>query len=137
VTRPVPHDSRPPVAIIPRALLGSSLAILAVAGILNAQGQTAGGPEALSWLAVGWAALAPLAAVSVRGEGLVAPPTRPGASPEQATALARGTIVFHALLESAVVLAAVAAMVSPPWWPLAAAALPVAVMALNLPSPAG
>ena len=44
------------------------------------------------------------------------------------------TIVFFGVLESAVVFAAVALIVSPPAWPLLAALFPLAVMALNLPS---
>lgn len=126
-------DPRKAAAVVPRALLGTSLAVLAVGTVLNSQGQTTGGPEALSWLAAGWALVAPLVAVAVRGQGLVAPPPEAGLTPGEAAARARGTILFFAILESAAVLAGIAAIVSPPAWPLAAGLVPVAVMALNLP----
>jgi hypothetical protein len=120
-------------AVVPRALLGTSVAVLVVGALLNTRGQTAGGPEALSWAAVAWALVAPLVAVVLRGQGLVAAPER-DLPPGEAAARARRTIVFFAVLESAAVLAGVAAIVSPPAWPLAAGLVPVAVMAINLPS---
>jgi hypothetical protein len=119
--------------MVPRALLGSSAAILVVAAVLNSQGQTGSGPEVVSWMAVGWAALSPILATLVRGLGLVAPPPSPGEAPADVVARLQKTIVFFGVLESAVVFAAVALIVSPPSWPLAAALLPLAVMALNLP----
>ena len=118
MTRPAPPR---PQAIVARALVGSSVAVLVMGLILNSQGQTAGGPEALSWVAVAWALLAPLVAVALRGRGLV----EPGDD--------RASLVFFALLESAAVLGGIAAIVSRPWWPLAAALFPLAVMLLNLP----
>jgi hypothetical protein len=124
-------------ALVPRALLGSSAAVLVLGALLNTQGQTAGGPVAFSWVAAAWALVAPLVAVAVRGQGLVAPPPPSRVSPQDAAAQARRSIVFFALLESGAVLAGVAAMVSPPWWPLAAGLVPAAVMALNLPPRAG
>ena len=124
-------------AIVPRALLGSSVAVLVLGALLNTQGQTAGGPVVVSWVAVAWALAAPLVAVAVRGQGLVAPPPPSRLSPEDAAAQARRSIVFFAVLESGAMLAGVAAMVSPPGWPLAAGLVPVALMALNLPSPGG
>jgi hypothetical protein len=117
---------------VARALVGSSVAVLVMGLILNSQGQTAGGPKALSWVAVGWALLAPVVAVAVRGRGLV----EPGdvmRTPEEQAAWARRSLLFFAVLESAAVLAGIAAIVSRPWWPLAAAAVPLAVMVLNLP----
>ena len=135
-----PSAARGPEAaatIVPRALLGSSAAVLVLGALLNTQGQTAGGPVVLSWVAVAWALVAPLVAVVVRGQGLVAPPLPSRVSPEDVAAQARRSIVFFALLESGAVLAGVAAMVSPPWWPLAAGLVPVAVMALNLPPRSG
>jgi hypothetical protein len=120
-------------AVVPRALLGTSVAVLVVGALLNTRGQTAGGPEALSWVAVAWALAAPLVAIAVRGQGLVAAPER-DRPPAEAAARARRTVLFFAVLESAAVLAGVAAIVSPPAWPLAAGLVPVAVMAVNLPS---
>ena len=93
-------DPQKAAALVPRALLGTSVAVLVVGAFLNSQGQAAGGPEALSWAAVAWA---------------------------------RRTVLFFAVLESAAVLAGIAAIVSPPAWPLAAGLVPVAVMVLNLP----
>ena len=53
-----PSTARGPesaAAIVPRALLGSSVAILVLGALLNTQGQTAGGPVVVSWVAVAWA----------------------------------------------------------------------------------
>ena len=127
MNRPIPPR---PQAIVARALVGSSVAVLVMGLILNSQGQTAGGPEALSWVAVAWALLAPL--VAVRGRGLVASAEEPR-TPEEASVEARQSLVFFAILESAAVLGGIAAIVSRPWWPLAAALVPLAVMLLNLP----
>ena len=129
MTRPAPPR---PQAIVARALVGSSVAVLVMGLILNSQGQTAGGPEALSWVAVAWALVAPLAAVAVRGRGLVASAEEPR-TPEEASVEARQSLLFFAILESAAVLGGIAAIVSRPWWPLVAALVPLAVMVLNLP----
>jgi hypothetical protein len=126
-------DPQKAAALVPRALLGTSIAVLAVGTALNSQGQTARGPEALSWLAAGWALVAPVAAVALRGQGLVAPAPEAGLAPGDAAARARRTVLFFAILESAAVFAGIAAIVSPPAWPLAVGLVPVAVMALNLP----
>jgi hypothetical protein len=120
--------------MVPRALLASSAAILGVAALLNSQGKTGSGPEVVSWMAVAWAALAPLLATVVRGQGLVAPSPGQAEAPEALAARLQKTIVFFGVLESAVVFAAVALIVSPSTWPVAAAVFPLAVMALNLPS---
>jgi hypothetical protein len=119
--------------LVPRALLGTSVAVLVVGAFLNSQGQAAGGPEALSWMAVAWALVAPVVAVAARGQGLVAPPPEANPAPSEAAARSRRTVFFFAVLESAAVLAGIAAIVSPPAWPLAAGLVPVAVMAMNLP----
>lgn len=134
MSRGGPRDPRSALVMVPRALLGSSAAILVVAAVLNSQGQSGSGPEVVSWMAVGWAALSPILATLVRGQGLVAPPPNQGEAPEDVVARLQKTIVFFGVLESAVIFAAVALIVSPPSWPLAAALLPLAVMALNLPS---
>ena len=129
MTRATPPD---PMGLVARALVGSSVAVLVMGLILNRQGQTAGGPEALSWVAVGWALLAPLVAVAVRGRGLVEPGDAARA-PEERAQRDRDSLVFFAILESAAVLGGIAAIVSRPWWPLAAGVVPLAVMLLNLP----
>ncbi len=54
----------------------------------------------VSWVAVAWALAAPLVAVAVRGQGLVAPPPPSRVSPQDAAAQARRSIVFFAVLES-------------------------------------
>ncbi len=126
-------DPQSALVMVPRALLGSSAAILAVAAFVNTQENTGSGAEVVSWMAVGWAALAPLVATIVRGQGLVAPPPTLGEPAEAVATRLQKTIVFFGVLESAVILAAVALIASPPAWPLAAALFPLAVMALNLP----
>jgi hypothetical protein len=133
VSRETTPEPQKAAAVVPRALLGTSVAVLVVGAFLNSQGQTAGGPEILSWLAVAWALVAPLVAVAVRGQGLVASPPEVGEGPGETAARARRTVVFFAILEGAAVLAGIAAIVSPPAWPLAAGLIPVAVMAMNLP----
>jgi hypothetical protein len=120
---------------VPRVLLGSSVAVLAVAALVNAQKLSVGSSDlvVISWMAVAWSALAPVVATTVRGQGLVpAPPSQPESAAELTVRLQR-TIVFFGVLESAVALAAAALIASPPNWPLFAALVPLAVMALNLP----
>lgn len=134
MSRGAARDPQSALVMVPRALLGSSAAILVVAAVLNSQGQSGSGPDVVSWMAVGWAALSPILATLVRGQGLVAPLPSPGEAPEDVVARLQKTIVFFGVLESAAIFAAVAVMVSPSSWPLAAALLPLAVMALNLPS---
>lgn len=135
MSRGAAPDPRLALVRVPRALLGSSALILAVAAYVNAQVRPGSSDlVVISWMAVGWAALAPVVATVVRGEGLVpVPPSQPESTPEL-TARLQKTIVFFGVLESAVVFAAVALMVGPQPWPLAAALLPLLVMAMNLPS---
>ena len=134
MSRGGPPDPKAALVTVPRALLGTSAAILTVAAVLHSQGQSGAGPEIVSWMAVAAAALAPLLATLVRGQGLVAPPPSEAETSAETAARLQKTIVFFGVLESAVIFAAVALIVSPPAWPLAAALFPLAVMALNLPS---
>jgi len=130
----VPPDPEAVLHLVPRALLGTSLALLVLGAVLNGAGQGANGPEIVSWVATGWTLVSPLLAVAMRGQGLVsAPPSLAGTSAEQVAARLRIALVFFAVLESGVVVAAVALIVSRPQWPLAAALFPLAVMILNLP----
>ena len=131
--RSAPPDPHASLVLVPRALLGSSAAVLAIAVFVKQQGLLGGGPEIVSWMAVAFAAAAPLLATAVRGQGLVAGPPPPSETPAELAARLQKTIVFFGVLESAVVFCAVALMVSTPPWPLAAALLPILVMALNLP----
>jgi len=129
-----PPDPKAALVRVPRALLGSSAAILVVAAIVNARARPGSAElEVVSWMALAWAALAPVVAIVVRRQGLVAPP--PGAGETEADLATRlqKTIVFFGVLESAVVFAAAALIVSAPAWPFAAAILPLGVMAFNLP----
>ena len=133
-TTPPPN----PVTAIPilaRSMLGTSVVVLAIGAFLHARQAFGGGPEALSWVAAGWAVAATVLAVVVRDQGLVAPTAgHPPPSPADAARRDRKTLLFFAILESGVVLAAVALIVSRPWSPFAAALLPLATMVLNLPS---
>ena len=127
----------PQVALVrvPRVLLGSSVAVLAVAAYVNAQKLSVGSSDlvVISWMAVAWAALAPVVATIVRGQGLVpVPPSQPESAADLTVRLQK-TIVFFGVLESAVAFAAAALIASPANWPLFAALFPLAVMALNLP----
>ncbi|HSB60326.1 MAG TPA: hypothetical protein VLI67_01310 [Vicinamibacteria bacterium] len=116
-----------------RSLAASSFFALAFGVFLNARGRVAGGPDVLSWVAAAYALVATVGAVWLRGRGPVAP--RPGepASPRETAAPDRNTLVFFAILESAVVLCALALIVSRPALPFAAALVPFGVMVLNLP----
>jgi hypothetical protein len=80
--------------------------LLGVAWLLRSELRPAG-DEVLALVACGWAVLCPLAAVGLRGEGLIAPaePAQPGAS-------AARRIVFFAVLESGIALCAVAPMLT-------------------------
>jgi hypothetical protein len=128
-------DPRAALVLVPRALLASSVAILAIAAYVNAEVRPFGSSDltVISWMAVGWAALAPVVATIVRGQGLVpAPPSQPESDAELTIRLQK-TIVFFGVLESGVAFAAAALMAAPPKWPLVAALFPLAAMALNLP----
>ena len=125
----------PAIPLLARSMLGTSVVVLAIGAFLHAKRAFGDGPEALSWVAAGWAVAATVLAVVVRGQGLVAPPAcHPPLSPADATRRERKTLVFFAILESGVVLAGVALMASRPWSPFPAALLPLATMVLNLPS---
>jgi hypothetical protein len=128
-------DPRAALVAVPRALLGSSIALLAVAVVVHVNGRPAGSDEldVISWMAVAWAVLAPLVATAVRRKRFVAPSADASADPDQLAARLQKTIVFFGVLQSAVVFAAAALIVSPVPWPLAAACVPLAVMMLNLP----
>jgi hypothetical protein len=133
-----PADPQAALVGVPRALIGSSVVVLAVAAFLNLLGRGGSGPEVLAWMATAWALAAVPLATLVRGQGLVAPPPPSHAEPSADLAFRlQKTIVFFGVLESAVVFAALAAMLSRPAWPLVAALFPLAVMALNLPSRRG
>ncbi len=137
MSRSGPPDPQSALVMVPRALLGSSAVILLVAALLNSQGKGGSGSDVVSWMAVAAAALAPLLATLVRGQGLMAPPPSQAETSADAAARLQKTIVFFGVLESAVIFAAVALIASPPVWPLPAALLPLAVMVLNLPSRPG
>jgi hypothetical protein len=126
-------DPRAALFLVPRALLGSSVAVLAVAAVVHASARPAGSGEleVISWMAIAWAALAPLVATAVRRKGLAR--SSPAGAADALTVRLQVTIVFFGVLESAVVFAAAALIVSPVPWPLAAACIPLAVMVLNLP----
>jgi hypothetical protein len=134
VSKGGPPNPQSALIMVPRALFGTSATILVVAAVLNSRGHSGSGTEIVSWMAVAWAAAAPLLASLMRGQGLVAAPQGQGETPAELAARLQKTIVFFGVLESAVIFAAVALIVSPPSWPLAAALVPLAVMALNLPS---
>jgi len=129
----VPPDPLEALRVVPRALLGTSLALLVVATVFNSTGRSAAFPEALSTAAVAWAVVATVVAVATRGQGLVAPSPPSAESTEEAATRLRRTLVFFAILESGVAVPAVALILCRPQWPLAAALLPLATMALNLP----
>jgi len=129
----VPDDPTEALGVVPRALLGTSLALLVVAAVFNATGRSAGVPAIVSIAAAAWAVVATVVAVATRGQGLVAPPPSPSESRQETGARLRRTLVFFAILESGVILPAVALILCRPPWPLAAAAVPLAAMVLNLP----
>jgi len=129
----VPPDPLEALRVVPRALLGTSLALLVVATVFNSTGRSAAFPEVLSTVASAWAIVATVVAVATRGQGLVAPPPPAAEGGEGAAARLRRTLVFFAILESGVAAAGVALILCRPQWPLAAALLPLATMALNLP----
>lgn len=129
-----PPDPKAALVSVPRALLGSGVVILVVAAVVHSRGRLASSElEVVSWMAVAWAGLAPIVATVVRGQGLVARPPGPGETNAALVVRLQKTIVFFGVLESAVVFAAAALSVSAPAWPFAAALLPIAVMAFNLP----
>jgi hypothetical protein len=118
---------------VARSLLATSALVLGVGAFLHARGSIASVPEVVTWLGSAWPIAATLLAVVLRGEGLVAPPPGPAPSLDAARQV-RTALVFFAILEAGVLGAALALIVGPSWLPLATALLPLAAMALNLPS---
>ena len=128
-----PPDLDRTLPALARSLLGSSALVLALGAFLNQQGETTSAPDLVSWIACTYVPAAVLGAVLFRGQGLVALPPDADAPARERAAFLTKTLVFFAILESAVLLCALALIVSRPLAPFAAALVPFAVMALNLP----
>jgi hypothetical protein len=80
-------------------------------------------------VAAGWAVLSPLvAALLTRAAGVAAVPPSPAD-------VHRRTILRFALLESGVIVSAVAVFAGPLRWPLYAALVPLAAMVATFPRP--
>ena len=137
MSRGGPPDPKAALVTLPRALLGSERGDPGRGGGAPLAGPERGGTRDRVLDGGGSGRSAPLLATLVRGQGLVAPPPSEAESSAETAARLQKTIVFFGVLESAVIFAAVALIVSPPVWPLPASLFPLAVMAFNLPSRRG
>lgn len=118
--------------MIGAVLFGTSAAGLAGTLALRRLIPPIEGAEPLAYFAGAFAVLSPALAAAARGEGLVSAglPSDPAAARPR---LGRH-LVFFAILESAALLCAVAALLTPSAWPLLAGVVPLAVMAVNVVS---
>jgi hypothetical protein len=110
------------VQLIALGLIAGPLLFLGVGLLLRLTGSPIGNIPALSYVAVAVALLSPMVAGAVRAR--TASPAAPP-SPQQ---WRRGVILPLAILEAAATVCAMAFLVAPTYWPLAAAAIPLATM---------
>jgi hypothetical protein len=110
--------------IVAGALIVGPVIFVGMALFLRAKGTTMGNFEEVSYLAIGYAFASPMVASAVRAQ--MSP--LPAVQPPRARRVRAATIVPLAILESAVFLCAIALLLTPTYWPLGAAAVPLGTM---------
>lgn len=108
-------------------MLAGCLLFLAVAVFLRLQTPVGASLAVVSYMAVAWAVASP-AVASMVSQQVGRRPAEGTFVPDRAA-----LIVTYGLLESAVIFCAVALIVGAYWWPLAAAVVPLGVMAAQFP----
>ncbi len=116
--------------IVALGLILGPIVFLGIALLLRATGTPLGNVEVLSYVAIAYAIASPLIAGSVRASMTASNTPGPPPSPDKArTAL----IVPLAILEAAAFLCGIALLLTPTYWPLIAAAIPLGTMLLWFP----
>jgi hypothetical protein len=126
-------DSTKAIPIVARAILGGAVMLVGVAYFAGRNLLEPQGPELIAWIACGLCPALAVAAIAVRGGALVGDELEDHASEAQRLAWHRRTLFFFALLDAAVILCALSLLMVRNDWPLLAAALPLALMVVNLP----
>lgn len=129
-TRPDPTKAMPLVA---RAILGGAVMLLGITYFAGRQLLQPIAPDPFAWLACGLSLLLVVAAVVVRGGALVGDELEEPATETQRLAWYRRTLLFYALLDAAVIVCGISLLAIRNDWPLLLAALPLALMVVNLP----
>lgn len=123
----MPQDSPPNQLRQLQVALGLILGPVAVLGIgllLRAMGTTLGNVEALSYVAIAFALASPMVAGSVRARTSAPTAVQPPPAEKARAAL----ILPMAILEAAAFLCGIAFLLTPTYWPLIAAAIPLGTM---------
>jgi hypothetical protein len=113
--------------VLASAMLAGCLLFLAVAVFLRLQTPAGASLAVVSYAAIAWAVVSP-AVASIVSEQVGRRPPEGTFVPDRAA-----LIVMYGILESAVIFCAVALIVGAHWWPLAAAVVPLGVMAAKFP----
>ena len=114
--------------IVAGGLIGGAVLFLAIAMFMRTFGGMGGSLEILTWLACAFALISPVLGVVVGAQTARNPTSDPGTDPRKSAFL-----VMYGQMEASVLFCAVALMVGPSAWPLAAALVPLAVMAVQFP----
>ena len=124
----VPQDSPPDqlrqAQVVAQGLLLGPVMLLGVGVLLRAMGTTLGNVEALSYVAIAFAIASPMVAGSMRAR-MSAPSAEQPPPAEKARAALIGPL---AILEGAAFLCGIAFLLTPTYWPLIAAAIPLGTM---------
>ncbi|MGE0452244.1 MAG: hypothetical protein AB7O37_06395 [Vicinamibacteria bacterium] len=126
-------DSTNGMPLVARAILGGAVMLVAIAYFASRDFTQRDGPDLLAWIACGLSPVLVVAAVAVRGGALVGDELEDHASEAQRLAWRRRTLFFFALLDVAVIVCALSLLLVRNDWPLLVAALPLALMVVNLP----
>ena len=110
--------------VIAGGLIVGPVLFLGVGLLLRAMGTNVGNVEELSYIAIAFAIASPMLAGAVRAR-MSAPLAMPPPPVEKVRA---AVIVPLAILEAAVFLCAIAFLLTPTYWPLIAAAVPLGTM---------
>ena len=124
MTDPRPTPPLRQLQIIALGLILGPVMFLGVGLLLRAMGTTIGNVEELSYVAIAFAIASPMVAAAVRAR--MSAPT--AVQPPPAEKVRAAVIVPLAILEAAVFLCAIAFLLTPTYWPLIAAAIPLGTM---------
>lgn len=119
-----PPDPLRQLQVIALGLILGPVMLLGVGLLLRAMGTALGNVEALSYVAIAFALASPMVAGSVRAR--VSEPT--AVQPLPAEKARAALIVPLAILEAAAFLCGIAFLLTPTYWPLIAAAIPLGTM---------
>jgi hypothetical protein len=118
-----------PMRIVAGGMLAAAILFLGIAMAMRTYGGMGGSLEIVTWLASVFALVSP-----VTGMLMASQAARSGA-PAGSTARRTAFLVHYGQMEGAVMFCGVALLVGTNAWPLAAALVPLAIMATEFPRP--